>query len=59
MNKPTYTITLWKAENQEYLKKDVFFETKLESTAYVCGWYDALREMMDLVGYSVREIKTK
>lgn len=54
--KPTYTMTLWKF-SKEYLKKDVMFETKTEATAYTQGMYDALREISDLTGYSVREIK--
>lgn len=54
-----YEMTLWKVDNHEYLKKEIKFETKTEATAYTQGMYDALREIADLVGYSVREIKIK
>lgn len=51
----TYEIILWKSNNHEYLKKDVKFETKTEATAYTQGMYDSLREIVELVGYSVKE----
>jgi len=51
----TYEMILWKSGNSIYLKKDIKFETKTEATAYTQGMYDALREIVELVGYSVKE----
>ncbi len=51
----TYTIIIWKTKKREYINRNVNFETKLEAIAYAQGIYDSLREMCELVGYSVRE----
>jgi hypothetical protein len=51
----SYTIIIWKLGQKEFIKRDVKFETKTEATAYAQGIYDSLREMCDLVGYTVRE----
>jgi hypothetical protein len=51
----TYNIIIWRTKKREYINRNVNFETKLEAVAYAQGIYDSLREMCELVGYSVRE----